>query len=442
MPESPAECTARRVLTELGCANDEQLTIDSVSADALARRYRTPLYVFSSRTLQQRVTRVQRALGNRAELLWSVKANPSVAVTSCLRLAGTGAEIASLGELEVALAAGHDAQALRFAGPGKSDRELRAALVHGLGTFHVESLHELNSLARLAQLEERQAGIAIRVNLPQEMAGARMRMGGRSSRFGIDVDQVPAAVRTIEASSSLCLRGLHVYGGTQCFDADAFVAQARALAEQAATWERELDVRFDELDVGGGFGVAVFDGDPEFDLEAAGIGLRAVIEQFDRPGRRWFVELGRYLAGPAGVYLTRVVRDKTSGGLHHAVLDGGMHQAAAAAGLGTIVRRPPLLVAAQHLPSGRSPKPGDLRPVTLGGPLCTPMDQFTDQIELPPLQAGDLIAVLNAGAYGLTYSPTRFLSHALPAEVLIDDGEPRIVRERGEDRDVLLGQCW
>jgi diaminopimelate decarboxylase len=434
VPDSQPADNVHIALAELGSSDRASLTIDGVPAVALAERFGTPLYVFSAQVLRRRVERVAAALGPRFELLWSLKANPSVAVTKCLRIAGAGAEIASAGELEVALAAGHQAKDLRFAGPGKTDAELSAALACGLGTFHVESLDELRQLAHLAAAQGNHAGVAIRVNLPQELAGSRMRMGGRSSRFGIDAEQVPEAVRTIQASNALALRGLHVYGGTQCFDAAAFVAHARALTEQAASWEQQLDVRFDELDLGGGFGMAIFQGDPSFDLDAAGDGLAQLLAEHDRPERRWFVELGRYLAAPAGVFLTRVVRQKTSGEQNHVVLDGGMHQAAAAAGLGTIVRRPPLLVAAEQLLAV------ERAPVTIGGPLCTPADQFADQLPLPPLQTGDLVAVLNAGAYGLTFSPSSFLSHATPAEVLIEAGQPRIVRSRGQASDALRGQ--
>ncbi|MGC6489617.1 MAG: diaminopimelate decarboxylase, partial [Planctomycetota bacterium] len=382
-----------------------------------------------------RAAAVRAALGPRVDVLWSLKANPSVAVTRLLREAGAGAEVASLGELEVAVAAGHAPGALRFAGPGKSDAELDAALARGLGTFHVESPDELQALADLAATRDLVADVALRVNLPQPLRGARMRMGGRSSRFGIDAELVPEAVRAVQAAPSLRLRGLHVYGGTQGFDADAFVCHARELCERAAAWEQELDVTFDELDLGGGFGVPVYRGDPSFDLELAGRGLRALIAEHDREGRRWFVELGRFLAAPAGVFVAQVARTKRSGGQQHAVLDGGMHHAAAAAGLGTVVKRPPLLVAVE-------PRSAPHVPVTIGGPLCTPADQLCDQLELPPLARGDLVAVLNAGAYGQTYSPTRFLSHPGPAEVLVDDGETRVVRARGHATDALRDQVF
>ncbi|MFK7741211.1 MAG: alanine racemase [Planctomycetota bacterium] len=410
------------------------MQIDGHDVAELAKRFQTPLYVFSAETLRQRVAQVKDALGPRCELLWSVKANPSVAVTGCLRRAGVGAEIASSGELLVAIAAGHRPSELRFAGPGKSDPELADALARGLGTFHVESGSEVDALQRLAGTAGQTARVAIRVNLPQELSGSRMRMGGKSSRFGIDEEQVPAIVRAVTAAPNLELVGLHVYGGTQCFDAAAFVGQAEQLLVRADAWERELSVRFDELDIGGGFGTAIFDGDPEFDLAAAGEALQQLIAQHDRDGRRWFVELGRFLAAPAGVFVARVVRSKRSGGTRQLALDGGMHHAAAQAGFGTIVRRPPLAVAV-HAPLAR-----DVENTVCGGQLCTPADSFGRGLQLPKLDEGDLLALLHAGAYGLTYSPHSFLSQPTPAEVLIDGSEARIVRERGQPEDAVRGQ--
>lgn len=430
----PADPNLAAALQELGCRSGGPLTIGGIAASDLAARFGTPLYVFDAAVLARRVAAVRQALGARVELLWSVKANPSLAVTRALRTAGTGAEVASLGELHLALAAGHDAAALRFAGPGKTDAEIDAALGLGLGCFHAEGADEVASIAAAAERRGVGTAIALRVNLPQELGGSRLRMGGRSSRFGVDADQIPDLVRQIRAAPRLRLVGLHVYAGTQCFDAAAFVQHATALAEQAAAWEAQLGVRFAELDLGGGFGVPTFAGDPTFDLAAAGRGVQALVAAHDRPQRRWFVELGRYLAAPAGSYLTRVVRSKQSGGEHHVVLDGGMHHAAAAAGLGTVLKRPPLLVHA-----AQPHEPGH-EPVSLGGPLCTPADQFAAGVTLPTPAPGDLVAVLHAGAYGLSHSPHAFLSHPTPAEVMVENGTARVVRERGGVRDVLRGQ--
>ncbi len=429
--DDPALANALRAL---GCANATELVIGGIPARELAERFGTPLYVFSAEVLDARLRAVQDALGPRLGVLYSIKSNPSLAVTARLREGGAGAEIASLGELHLAIAAGHAPAALRFAGPGKTDAEIQAALKLGLGCFHVESADEVRAIAAAAQAAGQRAGVAVRINLPQELGGSRMRMSGRTSRFGVDAAEAPQLLREIAASAPLHLRGLHVYAGTQGFDAAAFVRHAKALVLAAEQWERELGISLDELDLGGGFGIATYAGDPEFDLAAAGRGLQELIAEHDRPGRVWLVELGRFLTAPCGVYLTRVVRSKLSGGEAHLALDGGMHQHAAACGIGTVLRRPPLLVHATDLRGSPVAK------VTLGGPLCTPADQFAEQLALPPLRSGDLLAVLAAGAYGLTYSPHGFLSHATPAEVMITGGSARIVRERGRAEDGLRGQ--
>ncbi|MEO6596048.1 MAG: alanine racemase [Planctomycetota bacterium] len=430
----PADPSLASALQALGQDRAQPLHIGGVPARELAARFGTPLYVFDAAVLRSRLQQVRAALGPRVQVLWSVKANPSLAVTRCLRQAGTGAEVASLGELHLAIAAGHSAAALRFAGPGKTDAEIDSAVAMGLGCFHVESAGEIASIAAAALRHGRTAGIAVRVNFARELGGSRLRMGGGSSRFGVDEDQVSALVQSIARDPALRLRGLHVYGGTQCFDAAAFARHATALAASAARWEQELSMQFDELDLGGGFGVAAFAGDPGFDLVSAGSAVQDLVAAHDRPGRTWFVELGRFLCAPAGVYLTSVVRTKQSGGQNHAVLDGGMHQHAAAAGVGTVLRRAPLLVHSEDLQGVAT------HAVTLGGPLCTPADQFADQIELPALVPGDVLAVLHAGAYGLSFSPFGFLSHPAPAEVLVDGGEARIVRQRGSVHDALRGQ--
>lgn len=432
MSEPAIDPAVAAALRELGSPDGTGLCIDGVAASTLVATFGTPLYVFSAAVLRRRVAAVKAALGPRVDLLWSVKANPSVQVTRCLREAGAGIEVASLGELQVALAAGHDAAAVRFAGPGKTDAELQVAIDQDL-CLHVESADELAAIDRLAAAAGRTARLALRVNFAAEVQGSRLRMGGRSSRFGIDQEQVPALLQLIAASPALHLVGAHVYGGTQCFDAGAFVRQAAALCEAVRGWEAD-GARLDELDLGGGFGVAAFLGDGSFDLATAGRELQALIRSHDRPGRRWFVELGRFLAAPAGVYLTRVVRRKQSGGTTQVAVDGGLHQHAAAAGVGTIVRRSPLLVRAA------APWAAGTTPVTVGGPLCTPQDQFADQLPLGPLAAGELLAVLHAGAYGLTFSPHAFLSHATPAEVLVDRGEAHLVRHRGAPADALRGQ--
>lgn len=425
----------RAALAALGSADSPALRLGPVAAAELAARFGTPLYAFHGPALDRQLAQVQEALGPQVQVLYSIKANPSVAIVRRLRERGAWAEIASLGELQVARAAGLAAAELRAAGPGRTAAEFTAAVAAGVGCLHLEASDEVAMVAAAARAAGRRQGVAVRVNLPGAAAGARLRMAAAQSRFGIDADQVPAVLRQIAARPELALRGLHSYAGTQQFDALAFVRGAEQLVAAANAWERELGLALDELHLGGGFGAPTFHGDPVFDLAAAGAGVRRLVAAADRPGRRWFVELGRYLTALAGVYLVQVVREKRSGGVRQVLVDGGLHHCAAACGIGSVVKRPPLLVAVADL------QPSQRTAAAVGGPLCTPADQFGADVELPPLRPGDLLAVLAAGAYGLTYSPTGFLSHAAPAEVLVD-GDVQVVRERGRPEDALRGQHW
>jgi diaminopimelate decarboxylase len=434
-PLDPArDPAARSLLAELGSEHTADLRLGGVAAIDLVREFGSPLYAYDAALLRRRARAVQAALGPRIGLLHSIKANPSLALASILRACGCGAEIASLGELHLALAAGHAAKDLRFAGPGKTDAELHAAVHAGLERFHVESADELLALQQVAAASGRRLEVAVRVNLTQSQRAGRMRMAGSGARFGVDEAEAAALLESCRAQDHVAVIGLHSYAGTQNFDAERFVAGATDLCALAERLRRDTGWPLPELNFGGGFGSPAFVGDPQFDLDAAAAGLAELRAKHDGAGRSFWVELGRYLTGPCGVYLCTVVRKKQSAGRTHLALDGGMHHAAAAAGIGSVLRSAPLLVHATRLQAQADEE------VAVGGPLCTPLDRFGDALLLPHSETGDLLAVLGAGAYGLSYSPHSFLSHPTPAEALVEDGKARVIRARGEVQDVLRGQ--
>ena len=427
-------------LTALGGAaeGDRRLRIGGVLAVDLIAQHGSPLYAFDADCLRRRLAAVRDALGPRVAVLYALKANPSLAVAAVLRAAGAGGEVASAGEVLIARRAGIAGVDIHFAGPGKAAHDLDAAIAAGVGCLNLESPAEYETVADHARRHpDHRIGVAIRVNPRAAVASSRMRMAGGSKKFGVDADACAALVERILSDGTVDLRGLHVYAGTQCFDADAWLANAEGLIALATDLETECKTRFQQLNFGGGFGVPVFAGDTEFDLERAGEGVRALIDRDARPDRRYHVELGRYLVANAGVYLTRVTYLKESCGKQHAVLDGGMHHHAAAAGLGAVLPRSFPIVACDALPGADAET---TTPVTIGGPLCTPADQLAADIDLPPLAPGDALAVLVSGAYGLTFSNTMFLSHPTPAEVLIDQGTVHTARAAGRPEDSLRGQ--
>ncbi len=428
-------------LAALGHAGTGPLRIGGVSAADLAARFGTPLYAHDAGALRDRVQAVRKAFGDRVGVLLALKANPLRALLEVALSAGAaGAEVASAGEVLVAATAANDGPMIQFAGPGKSTLDLETALRHG-ARLHLESEGEYERLVALLRTggvgSERRVEVAIRVNPGVAQDGSRLRMADASSRFGIDRERVAALARRIDADGVCELVGLHVYGGSQSFEAAAWVATARDLCDLAAELDAARATPLRSLNFGGGFGWPVYGRDPSFDLESAGTGLLEVLDRARRagaPDRTCYVELGRYLLAGGGVFLSRVVDLKDSGGRRHAVLDGGMHQFGAAAGLGAVMRRSFAIVAAAD------PLDEGAAKLSLGGPLCTPADRFATEVPMPDLQVGDLVAVLNAGAYGLTFSPARFLGHPSPAEVLVDADGARLVRRRGEPADVLADQ--
>lgn len=424
---------AKRLLASHFPASGRELVVGGLPVSELAESFGTPLYVYDRGGFERRLAEVRAALGPRVEVLFALKANPSVGVAQVFREAGAGAEVASAGEIVIARRAGFEGAQMQFAGPGKHGADLEHALAAGI-TLNVESPGELEAIAEAAAARGVEAQVALRVNPPTSTSGSRMRMSGGSAKFGIDVDLLPEVARRATALAPVRLVGLHTYAGTQTFDAEGWLSHAASLLDAARDVEAATGEPLERLNFGGGFGVPLFPKDSPFDLEGAGRGLQELLAKDARDDRRYAVELGRYLVAEAGIFLTRVIYLKESQGTRHAILDGGMNQHAAAAGVGSVFQRSFPVVKANDLQAEEATG------CRLGGPLCTPADAFPDVPGLPELSPGDLVAFLASGAYGLTFSNVLFLSHPLPAEVLVDGDRAMVLRERGTPEDAVRGQ--
>ena len=368
----------------------------------------TPLFVYDFGVVAARIARFRSSFAG-VDLHYAIKANPFAPLLAAMAPLVDGFDIASAGELGLAIAA-KDAGSISFAGPGKRDDELTAAIEAGV-TINLESEGEAVRALRAAGRLGVTPGLAVRVNPEIELRGSGMRMGGRASPFGIDADRAAAVARTV-IDAGADWRGFHIFAGSQALDTGAIIeTQAETLA-LAARLADQVGVMPPLVNLGGGFGIPYFPGEVPVDIEAVGAALAGRLASSPLKGR-FAIELGRWLVGEAGVYLTRVVDRKTSRGETFIVTDGGMnHQLAASGNLGTVVRRNyPVAVATAeaHAP---------VETVSVVGPLCTPLDRLADQVALPEAHPGDIIAMFMAGAYGLSASPAGFLGHAKPAEIL------------------------
>lgn len=375
----------------------------------------TPLFVYDRRLVARRLEALRAAMPTDLDIHYAIKANPMPALVRWMAGAVDGIDIASAGELQVALAAGADARRISFAGPGKRDGELEQAIDAGV-LLNIESEGELERAAAIARRLDRPLRVAVRVNPDFDLKASGMRMGGGARPFGVDAERVPALLARIGALGA-DFEGFHVFAGSQNLSAEALVeAQAKTLA-LVARLAKAAPVPPRHVNIGGGFGIPYFPTDSALDIGRIGAALRQRLAQ--RPailaGTRFAIELGRYLVGEAGVYLTRVVDVKSSYGETFVIVDGGMHHQLAASGnLGTVIRRNYPVANATRFgaPAGAA--------VNVVGCLCTPLDRLGDKVSLPVTRCGDLIAVFMAGAYGLTASPTAFLGHPAPAEIFAD----------------------
>lgn len=400
---------------------DGMLLIGGIGAAALVEEAGdTPLFAYDAAMLDARVASLRAVLPPRCDVHYAMKANPFAPLLRHMGGLVDGFDVASAGEMDAALAAGMAADHISFAGPGKTNAELRAAIDAGV-TVHLESEGEARRLLAIADAAGRRPRVAVRVNPDFDLKGSGMRMGGGARPFGVDADRAALLARAM-IDAGVEWRGWHIFAGSQALDGDAIVAMQAATVALAASLSDAVGASPPLVNLGGGFGIPYFPGDVPLDIAPIGAALGEVIGEAPAilSDSRFALELGRWLVGEAGVYITRVIDVKDSHGERFAIVDGGLHHQLAASGnFGTVVRRNyPVAVA------NRFGGPVAEAPVSVVGCLCTPLDRLADQVALPPVGEGDLIAVFMAGAYGASASPAAFLGHGPATEVLVTaDGD-------------------
>lgn len=393
----------------------EELVLGGVPLSRLAARVgSTPFFAYDRARITRRVAEVRAALPPSVGLGYAVKANPMPAVVQHLAGPVDALDVASAGEMAVALDTGIAPARVSFAGPGKTDAELGQAVAAGV-LVEAESGGEVGRLARIGEELGIAPRLAIRVNPAFAVKGSGMRMGGGPQQFGVDAEYVAAVVAEAKAMG-LELEGFHIFAGSQNLHSDILVEAQERIVDLAVDLAKQVSGPITYLNLGGGFGIPYFEKDLPLDLSRIGESLGRLEVERIRPvlgDVTLQVELGRYLVGEAGVYVTRVLDRKVSRGRTYLVVDGGMHHQLAASGnFGQVIRRNYPLTVGNRL--GR-----ERELVSVVGCLCTPLDLLGDGVEVPQADVGDLVVVLQAGAYGLTASPTRFLGHPEPAEVLV-----------------------
>lgn len=392
-----------------------RLCIDGVPLARIAERVgSTPFYAYSRATMTATIARLRAALPREVQLHYAVKANPMPAVVQHLAGLVDGFDVASGLELRTALDAPVAPGEVSFAGPGKTAAELRQAAAAGV-VVSIESAHQLRQLAAIGREMGLRPALILRVNPDFELRASGMQMGGGPKAFGIDTDQIPALLAEL-ADMPVEFHGFQMFCGSQNLNAESIIETQARILDLAIELGRAAPAPIRLLNMGGGFGIPYFPGDAELDIAAIGaaLGRRLEAARPQLPEAQIVLELGRYLVGPAGVYVCRVIDRKVSRGKVFVVTDGGLHHHLAASGnFGQVVRRNyPILI-------GDKADAAAQETVEIVGCLCTPIDVLGRGVAVPAPEIGDLVVVQQSGAYGRSASPLGFLSHPEPAEIVV-----------------------
>ncbi len=396
---------------------DNQMTVGGKTINDWALEHGTPLYLYDFSIVRRQITLFREHFPKDIQLFYAVKANPNKDLLKGMADLVDGFDVASAGELKKVTGAGGDPSTISFAGPGKSALEIKQAVEAGIGSINVESERELEMISREATQQGRKPKVSIRINPDFELHGSGMKMGGGPKQFGIDAEQVPSVLNKLDRFQ-VDFQGFHIYTGSQNLAADSIaevMEQSLALCLRLAG---NLAGNIRLLNLGGGFGIPYFNKDLPLDIARIGERLRHLNREYKPkfPNAKFVIELGRYLVGEAGLYLTRVLYEKMSRGKKFLIIDGGMnHHLAASGNFGQVLRKNFPVVVGTNLQELHREK------VDIVGPLCTPLDLMGSKIEIAKAHEGDLIVFMNSGAYGYSASPLLFLGHDAPGEVLAHD---------------------
>lgn len=409
-PQQPTHCELPYFPTE-----GNQLLVGGLRIEQLAQQIgSSPFYAYDRSVIDQRIQALRAALPNQIRLHYAVKANPMPELVQHVAQQVDGLDIASQGELALALQTSTDPQHISFTGPGKDEDELQVAISAGV-TLNIESETEMQRVARLAEKCGVRPRVTLRVNPDFELKSSGMRMGGGATQFGTDAEQIPDLLKQLK-NLDLEFIGFHIFAGSQNLKAEAIIEAQNATLTLATRLAEYAPSPVRLLNMGGGFGIPYFPGDQPLGIAPIAENLVILYEQAarDLPEAELALELGRYLVGEAGVYVCQVIDKKVSRGQTFLITNGGMHHHLAATGnFGQVIRKNYPIVIGNKMSST------EREMVSVVGRLCTPLDLLASKMELPVAEIGDWVVILQSGAYGRSASPGAFLGHVNAQEVLL-----------------------
>lgn len=408
------------------------LKIGDILVTDILKTHSTPLYLYDLKIIEKQHQLLKKNLPNQINILYSVKANPNINICSALKRLGTGAEIASSGELYIAIQAGFSPDQIVFDGPGKTKKDMEYAIKTGIKTINAESIEELKTIDRIAGGLSKKVDVCLRINPIIHGNNAKMHTAGGAQKFGTDQETAYRTIQTAMKLKNICFCGIHVYIGSQIFDHKLLADTLSKTIDYALEASQKLGFELKQINLGGGLGIPYNDSEKPFDIISFGKLIKETIDAKKAllQNTQFFMEIGRYLTSESGIYLTKIIDIKKSRGETFVIVDGGINHSF----LPIIMNKnyPTLIV------NKLAEKKTTL--VNIGGTLCTSIDMFSKKILMPKPEIDDVIAIFNSGAYGFSASMLYFLSHPLPAEVIIKNGKTFLARSHGKKEDFMINQ--
>lgn len=406
-------------------------TLQKKSLIEVSAHYGTPTFLFDANVIKEKYTQIRGALIGSCDIFYSIKANPSLAICEYLRLLGSNCEVSSINELLTALKAGFLPTQIIFVGPGKKYSEIECAVQHQIKSIICESIDEVFCVNEIAKKYKLLTSVMIRINPDFSIAKAPIKMSGVASQFGVEVKQLVNSYHKIRQCEFISIDGIQVYNASRVLDIESLRKNIQQILNLAKSLSERFHIEWKFIDVGGGFGVPYFHNETEIDACALIKNINLLFKNYNYryPNTQFMLEFGRYLVADAGCLIATVQTVKESHDKNYIIVDAGMHCHMAVTGLGSFVHRnfPAQLIS---LTSKNKRDTKNSKQYQVVGPLCTPGDVLLRDIEFPEAKAGDLIVISNTGAYGVSASPGRFLSHGSPAEVLSDGNQLQLIRRR------------
>mgnify|MGYP000285244975 CR=1 FL=1 len=396
-------------------SKDNELLVGGIKLTQLQQRIgQTPFYAYDRQLITDRMAELRQQMPSDLKIHYAIKANPMPALVQHMATLVDGFDLASANEMKTALNTPMQAQNISFAGPGKRQEDIKQTIAAGV-TLHVESVNELESIAKIEQEIAIPAHIAIRINPAFELKTSGMKMGGGAKPFGIDEEQLPSLLKRVK-TLNLNFKGFHIYSGSQNLKAESIIEAQQQSFDLANKLSNHCSCPIEKLNIGGGFGIPYFPSEKPLNTKKVGDALNEMMDKFkvNHPQTEIIIELGRYLVGEAGVYVSQIIDKKMSRNKTFLVVNGGLHHHLAASGnFGQVIRKN------YPIALGNKIQSSETEPVTIVGPLCTPLDVLGDKIFLPKAEIDDFVVVYQSGAYGYSASPHQFLSQAECIEALI-----------------------